>query len=113
LPKAEVPVIVAEVDFLGQTSPIPLVTLFTPLTTGAFRFTAIGNSPPGFGEGQTLTWTDEQGTHSLGVNPLGNGPGHGDELQFRALADTPIQLQGNFFSVTVPPANFSFVLEQF
>jgi len=113
--KAEVPVIVAELEFLNQMATLPLTTVYSVTTTGPFRINIGGSiNTPSSQLSFIVKWTDDFGveqTFVVGINNTGslNFP---QSLNFRAVTGTAITVQGNAFSATLI-YDLDIVLEQF
>jgi hypothetical protein len=115
MPKAEVPVIVAELEFLNQTATLPLTTVYSVAATGFFQITCGGSQSVQFPSGALqLNWTDEYGSHSVNltstatVAPTANGP---QTFAFRAIGGTDITVQG--VSTGAFTYNLDIILEAF
>lgn len=104
--KPEVPIIVAKTNFLSQSAPLGLTTLFTPTDNGVYRLTIVmQDQPSGDVIGFTLSWADSSGSVSVGLVPNQGTTGYSAATApFFAVAGTAIQIQANFGS------NFSYNL---
>lgn len=115
--KAEVPVIVAELEFLNVTTPptggtqFPLTTVYNVPATGVFRISFAGNTTGG--GTLILKWTDELGAQSAQFAPLGNYPNNIQDLRFRALTGTAVTIESNGSVGVATTTNLDVILEQF
>jgi len=104
--KPDVPLIVAKTNFLSQSTPLGLTTLYTPVNDGVYRISiSMQNQPSGNSAGFTLSWADSSGAMSIGLTPDQASTGYSTITKpFFAVSGTAIQIQGNFGS------NFSYNL---